>query len=182
MRATPTPTADQLPRPVIQLALAASRLEALARREVDARKAALIAAAGADVLATQARLNADLLLADVETPTETVLDLSTVTIGQLRVDRAARSATLAGEVVHLTNTEYAVLCIPIVEPTRVFTKAEIYRRVWGHELTGGPRTRTLDSHVCRLRGRLGGQPWLPSVHGIGFSLLPPSVALTEVSA
>jgi DNA-binding response OmpR family regulator len=44
-------------------------------------------------------------------------------------------------------------------PTRVFTKRELLRDVWGFGSHGA--TRTLDSHACRLRQKLG-------VHGDRF--------------
>jgi hypothetical protein len=43
------------------------------------------------------------------------------------------------------------------------------RTVWGHEAIG--RTRTLDSHACRLRAKLG-TSYVVNVWGIGYCLLP----------
>jgi DNA-binding response OmpR family regulator len=45
----------------------------------------------------------------------------------------------------VTRTVLRLLCHLAGEPTRVFTREELMRDVWGYQSTG--RTRTLDSHV-----------------------------------
>ena len=57
------------------------------------------------------------------------------------------------------------------EPQRVFTKDELLRDVWGFRSMG--RTRTLDSHACRLRHKLGaaGGRYVVNVWGVGYRLL-----------
>ena len=52
----------------------------------------------------------------------------------------------------LSAIEYRLLCHLAGEPTRVFTREELLRDVWGYQAAG--RTRTLDSHACRLRAKL----------------------------
>jgi DNA-binding response OmpR family regulator len=57
------------------------------------------------------------------------------------------------------------------EPTRVFTKHELLRAVWSYQAAG--RTRTLDSHACRLRGKLARcseEQWIVNVRGVGYRL------------
>jgi len=53
----------------------------------------------------------------------------------------------------------------------VFTKEELLRTVWGYRSMG--TTRTLDSHACRLRGKLNSaeQRWIVNVWGVGYRLL-----------
>ena len=62
------------------------------------------------------------------------------------------------------------------EPTRVFTKAELLRDVWGFRAMGA--TRTLDTHACRLRQKLGvhGDRYVVNVWGVGYRLLDGEVA------
>ena len=56
-------------------------------------------------------------------------------------------------------------------PTRVFTKEELLRDVWGFRAMGA--TRTLDSHACRLRAKLGaaGDRFVVNVWGVGYRLV-----------
>jgi hypothetical protein len=60
---------------------------------------------------------------------------------------------LRGEPIELSAKEFALLRALASDPTRVFTKEELLRDVWGYRSLG--TTRTLDSHACRLRHKLG---------------------------
>jgi signal transduction histidine kinase len=66
------------------------------------------------------------------------------------------------------------------DPTRVFTKDELLRSIWGFRTLGS--TRTLDSHACRLRHKLGrfGDKFVVNVWGVGYRLVdgPPSELAT----
>jgi DNA-binding response OmpR family regulator len=78
---------------------------------------------------------------------------------------------LDGESVRLSQKEYGLLRTLASEPTRVFTKDELLRNVWGFRLRGN--TRTLDSHACRLRRKLGrhGEHYVINVWGVGYRLI-----------
>ena len=56
------------------------------------------------------------------------------------------------------------------EPSRVFTKAELLRDVWGFQ-SPTARTRTLDSHACRLRRKLEPGAFVINVWGVGYKLV-----------
>ena len=95
-----------------------------------------------------------------------------VLAGPIVVDRAARRVTVAGERVALAGKEYALLLKLASEPTRVFTKDELLRDVWGFRSLG--RTRTLDSHASRLRRKLGAPgsgEYVLNVWGVGYRLV-----------
>jgi DNA-binding response OmpR family regulator len=97
-----------------------------------------------------------------------------VRVGELVVDPVARDVRLRGEHVALSQKEFGLLRLLASEPDRVFTKLELLRTVWGHESLG--TTRTLDSHACRLRGKLGAG-WVVNVWGVGYRLVEPPVEL-----
>ena len=93
-------------------------------------------------------------------------------VGELEVDRTAREVRLHGEPVELSAKEFAPLSVLVGEPTRVFTKDELLRDVWGFRSPG--RTRTLDSHACRLRVKLAavaGDRFVVNVWGVGYRLV-----------
>src|SRR3982751_4312623 len=66
--------------------------------------------------------------------------------------RGGRRVTVHGLAVALSAKEYELLLKLATQPTRVFTKDELLREVWGFRSLG--RTRTLDSHASRLRRKL----------------------------
>jgi DNA-binding response OmpR family regulator len=94
-----------------------------------------------------------------------------IRVGALELDPASRSVRLAGQPVTLTQTEFALLRVLAAAPTTVHTKAELLRTVWGFQ--GRSSTRTLDSHACRLRQKLGvhGDEFVRNVWGVGYRLL-----------
>jgi DNA-binding response OmpR family regulator len=72
---------------------------------------------------------------------------------------------MRGERVVLSQKEFSLLRTLASEPTRVFTKDELLRSIWGFRARGS--TRTLDSHACRLRHKLGarGDRYIVNVWG-----------------
>ena len=95
-----------------------------------------------------------------------------VEAGDIAVDRATRRVSVRGERVTLAAKEYELLLKLASEPTRVFTKEQLLRDVWGYRSLG--RTRTLDSHASRLRRKLavaGAGPFVINVWGVGYRLL-----------
>lgn len=92
-------------------------------------------------------------------------------VGELEIDPAARVTTLRGRKVALAAKEFALLRTLASAPTRVFTKEELLRDVWGFRARGS--TRTLDSHACRLRQKLRahGDQFVVNVWGIGYRLV-----------
>jgi DNA-binding response OmpR family regulator len=83
----------------------------------------------------------------------------------------AREVRLRGRRVDLSQKEFALLQALAADPTRVFTKEELLRDVWGFRSLG--TTRTLDSHACRLRQKLGGEGdrFVVNVWGVGYRLV-----------
>jgi DNA-binding response OmpR family regulator len=94
-----------------------------------------------------------------------------VRIGDLEIDAAARTARLRGVPLVLSQKEFALLRMLASEPVRVFTKDELLRQIWGFRHMG--TTRTLDSHACRLRHKLGahGDKFVVNVWGVGYRLV-----------
>lgn len=95
-----------------------------------------------------------------------------LTVGEIEVDRRARTVRVAGEPVGLSTKEYELLVALAADPQRVFTKDELLRDVWGFRSTG--RTRTLDSHASRLRrkiNRSGETGYVVNVWGVGYALV-----------
>jgi DNA-binding response OmpR family regulator len=93
-----------------------------------------------------------------------------IAVAELLIDRAARRVTVGETPVVLAAKEYELLVKLAEAPTRVYTKEELLREVWGFRSLG--RTRTLDSHASRLRRKLAaaGGDFVRNVWGVGYSL------------
>ena len=93
-------------------------------------------------------------------------------VGALTVNHLTREVRVGERPVSLAGKEFALLHALIADPTRVYTREELLREVWG--LNRQARTRTLDSHAFRLRTRVAaaepGRPWVINVWGIGYRL------------
>ena len=58
-------------------------------------------------------------------------DKGILNVGELRIDPVSRDVTLDGKAIELSAKEFALLRTLAEEPTRVFTKEELLRDVWG---------------------------------------------------
>ena len=92
-------------------------------------------------------------------------------VGGLEIDPAARIATLNGRRLALSQKEFALLRTLASDATRVWSKDELLRSLWGFRMNSS--TRTLDSHACRLRQKLGrsGDRFVVNVWGVGYRLV-----------
>ena len=102
-----------------------------------------------------------------EVPTGLPAAPAPVDRGPLHVDPAARSATVEGAPLELTRTEFDLLLLLVTHPGRAFSRDFLLERVWGYDYDGAGRT--VDSHVMRLRRKLGplGEQ-IVTVWGVGY--------------
>jgi DNA-binding response OmpR family regulator len=92
-------------------------------------------------------------------------------VGDIFIDPSRREVRVGDRPVALANKEFALLSALAAEPSRVFTKEELLRDVWGFRSMG--RTRTLDSHASRLRRKLDPElgRYVVNVWGVGYRLI-----------
>jgi two-component system KDP operon response regulator KdpE len=93
-------------------------------------------------------------------------------VGELRVDRARRQVSVAGEAVVLTPTEYDLLRVLVQHAGKVLTHRQLLRQVWGmgYEL----ETHLLQVNVSNLRRKIEADPSRPryiiTEVGVGYRL------------
>jgi two-component system response regulator ResD len=88
-----------------------------------------------------------------------------LTVGDLTVSTAARSASISGEPVSLTNREFELLLFFMTHADMVFSREELLKQVWRWDF-GDLSTVTV--HVKRLRAKLGDQHRVQTVWGRGY--------------
>jgi DNA-binding response OmpR family regulator len=93
----------------------------------------------------------------------------TASESSVTVDVDAREVRVEGRIVELTRQEFALLRLFMQNRGRVFTRDQILDRAWGARFGS---TRTVDTHVKRLREKLGsaGQA-LETVRGVGYKMV-----------
>jgi two-component system phosphate regulon response regulator PhoB len=72
----------------------------------------------------------------------------------------------------LRPLEFKLITIFLEQPGRMFTRRDLLQEVWG--ISGDVNTRTVDTHVRRLRERLGAYgEAVETMHGFGYRLREP---------
>lgn len=91
-------------------------------------------------------------------------------IGELKLDAEAHDVWLNGSSVMLTLKEYSILYKLISNPGRVFSREQLLDDIWGFDFDGD--MRTVDSHVARLRTKLGewGNKHIKTIYGTGYKI------------
>jgi two-component system phosphate regulon response regulator PhoB len=94
-------------------------------------------------------------------------------VGPIRVDVDAHRAFVDGAEIQLTPLEFRLLTTFMARLGRVQSREQLLEDVW--EMSSEVETRTVDTHVKRLREKLGsGRDLLETVRGIGYRLVDPS--------
>ncbi|MBJ6752471.1 response regulator [Geomonas anaerohicana] len=92
-----------------------------------------------------------------------------LTLGTLRIDTEAHRVEVAGEEVQLTSTEFKLLMNLAERLGRVQSREILLQNVWGYNYLGD--TRTVDTHMTRLRTKLGvAGDMIKTVRGFGYKL------------
>lgn len=93
-----------------------------------------------------------------------------VTIESLTIDIPAHEVICYGTAVDLTIKEYNILLKLASHPGRTFSREQLLDDIWGIDFVGD--SRTVDSHVARLRTKLGswGEKYLKTIYGIGYKI------------
>ena len=87
--------------------------------------------------------------------------------GELLVDLAKHEVRIQGKPVDLTATEFKLLATLMERRGRVQSRDRLLTDVWGYE--GDVDTRTVDTHVRRLREKLGkAADYIETVRGVGY--------------
>jgi two-component system phosphate regulon response regulator PhoB len=90
-------------------------------------------------------------------------------IGEIVLDSEMHRVTVRGATLELTATEFKLLRLMMERQGRVQTREHLLLNVWNYATE--IETRTVDTHVRRLREKLGAEAgWIETIRGVGYRI------------
>ncbi len=87
--------------------------------------------------------------------------------GALKIDPRSYQASIDGEIITLAKKEFEVLMLLASQPGKVFTREEMFHKVWGYSVP--IISRTIDVHISKLREKVGDR-FIKTLKGVGCKL------------
>ncbi|MBX9837974.1 response regulator transcription factor [Silvanigrella sp.] len=93
-----------------------------------------------------------------------------ISVGSIKIFPEEFKVTVNNETVSLTATEYQLLVFLSERVGKLQSREALLQKVWGYE--GQVNTRTVDTHIKRLRQKLGAAgSMIETIHGFGYQLI-----------
>lgn len=96
---------------------------------------------------------------------EVINEEDVVHVGDLIIDKERVSVRRGEEVIELAKKEFELLYLLVSKPGKVFSREEIFNKVWGTDVIVG--NRTIDVHIRKLREKIGDN-YIKTIKGIGY--------------
>ena len=107
-------------------------------------------------------------------PAMPALKTESVQFSDINIDFSRMHLSRGGQSLTATPQEFKILRFLVQNPERVISREELLNEVWGYQ--SYPTTRTVDTHMLKLRQKLERDPANPShiitVHGVGYKFIP----------
>lgn len=91
-----------------------------------------------------------------------------ITIGNIAIDKEKYIVKNNDDELILPRKEFELLLLLVSKPDKVFTRDEIYAKVWGDDIIVGDRT--IDVHIRKLREKLGSDN-IKTIKGVGYKFV-----------
>lgn len=88
-----------------------------------------------------------------------------IKVADLAIDSERVNVTRGDEVIELAKKEFELLYLLVSKPGKVFSREEIFNKVWGTDVIVG--NRTIDVHIRKLREKIGDH-YIKTIKGIGY--------------
>ncbi len=88
--------------------------------------------------------------------------------GNIKIDNEKFLVYKNGEKIVLVRKEFTLLQLLVSKPGKVFTREEIFEKVWGTNIIVGDRT--IDVHIRKLREKIGAE-CIATVNGVGYKFV-----------
>jgi two-component system, OmpR family, alkaline phosphatase synthesis response regulator PhoP len=96
---------------------------------------------------------------------KTKSDQKVIDIGNVVIDLNKREIIIGENSIHLPKIEFEILVLLVSYPGKIFTREEIYSKIWGNEVFVSDRT--LDVHIRKLREKIGNE-YIKTIKGVGY--------------
>lgn len=119
-----------------------------------------------------ARVNAAIRRATQYQTVENQSESETIRYKDLTLDLKTFSAHIKGQFIKLTSKEFHMLKLLMTNPSRVYTKEQIYQLIWEDDYFGNENV--INVHIRRLREKIEEDPsrpkYIQTIWGIGYKL------------
>lgn len=114
------------------------------------------------------RIEALLKRTEIQCSTENNKDL--IILNELTINIPGHEVKVGSTPIELTIKEFKILQKLAESPERTFSRDQLLDDIWGFDFTGD--ARTVDSHLARLRTKLGdwGEKHLKTIYGVGYKI------------
>ena len=92
-------------------------------------------------------------------------EVEVIEVGDLAIDKERVSVIRGEEEIELAKKEFELLYLLVSKPGKVFSREEIFNKVWGTDVIVG--NRTIDVHIRKLREKIGDH-YIKTIKGIGY--------------
>lgn len=96
---------------------------------------------------------------------EKVVDDSPFNFGNIIIDKEKYKVTKNNTEIFLPKKEFELLALLASKPEKVFTREDIYKKIWGEDVFVGERT--IDVHIRKLREKIGDE-YIETIKGVGY--------------
>ncbi|PLR91105.1 response regulator transcription factor [Bacillus sp. T33-2] len=97
-----------------------------------------------------------------------------IIVGDLVLDQDSFSVLKSGNSITLTKTEYKILELLMASPGRVYTKQQIFEKVWNDYYLGAEEDNTINVHISKIRDKIEDSPkspiYLKTIRGLGYKI------------
>jgi two-component system alkaline phosphatase synthesis response regulator PhoP len=90
---------------------------------------------------------------------------STITVGDLTIDRTSYTIKVKGQEINLPKKEFELLYFLAQNPNKVFTREDLLQNIWGSDVY--VLARTVDVHIRKVREKIG-EDYITTVKGVGY--------------
>ena len=90
-----------------------------------------------------------------------------IVFGDLIIDKEKIIVVKNNIPIPLAKKEFELFCLLLSRPGKVYTREEIFHKIWGNDVIVGDRT--IDVHIRKLREKIG-EEYIGTVKGIGYKI------------